>query len=103
MPSQDSRRPLVRQAEDGSLRATGVGFELTALSIDRNGRLASECGYLQVAVERADGILRDDIALLLLHRERQSAAQILVHQSARGTVTSKTGEARSQDKCEEHC
>lgn len=62
---QDCCQPLVGQAEDGRLGTAGIGSELPPPGIDGNRCLTAQLGYLQVTVKPLNGVLRDDVALLL--------------------------------------
>ena len=99
---KNSCRPLVGQAEDGRLRAMGIRFELLPTGVHGQRSLPSQRGYLQVVVERADGVLADDIALLLLQSQCQRPVHILAHQPACSSVTVQAGQARSNNQCKQH-
>ena len=55
-----------------------------------------------MVVKRPDSVLCDDVALLLLHGERQGTVHILVHHFACSRITTYADHARGQYECKEH-
>ena len=70
-----------------------IRFELLPTGVNGQSSLASQLCYLQVVVKRPDGVLADDIALLLLQGQRQRPVHILVHHPACQSVTVQAGKA----------
>ena len=79
-----------------------VCLELVATSIYSQCRLASKLRYLQMPIERLDGVLVDDIALLFLHRECKSPIHVLAHLSVCELIAGETGQVGSQNECKKH-
>ena len=99
---QQRGRTLVGQTEDGGFRTVGISLELLSLGINSNGGLASQFGYLQMTVECSDGILTDDITLLLLHREGKSPFHIVTHPSIGRLIATQTSHTGGDNQYEEH-
>ena len=70
-----------------------VSLELLSAGIYCQRRLASQFGYLQMVVELTNGVLADNIALLLIQGQGERFIHILTYQPACRAIATEAGQA----------